>query len=1029
MKNASAWLRHPQVTLVCTALLFAAGIFSLMTMPRREDPKITVRIGVMAVMYPGATSEQVEQQVTKVLEERLFRYEEVRKAKTYSTSRPGYAFINIELQDGVDRPDLFWSKLRHDMAVVRQTSLPPGVLGPILDTDFGDTIAVLLVLHGGPYDYRQLKDFSERIEEALRAIPATSKVKRYGEQKEQIYVTSTPERISQYRTMLPQVIRALQARNTVQFGGQFDTDADTLSLHSSSLLQSPADLSRIVIDVSAQGQPIHLGDVAKLERRYVDPQFLTRFNGDPALMISVEMLEGNNIVDFGRQISEKLTEVRTLLPPDLRIDFVADQPRMVQKRISSFMREFSIAIVSVILVTMLLLPFRVALVASIAIPTTVSITFALLHLRGIELQQVSISMLVVMLGILVDDAIVVADNYVEMLDHGRPPDYAAEHSARDILVPLLVATLTIIASFLPNLFTLTGSVGEFIYSLPIVVAISLSVSFAVAFFFTPLTCHRFITQGIRSQGSGKKGKPSLVDRLEARYEKVAALTLRAPKITVIGGALAVAAGVALMMLLPQRFFPPAEREQFVIDLWLPEGTKIEYTDALLRKVEKELSAEKLVANYGTFVGASAPRFYYNVDPQQPATNYGQILVNTTDVDKTPDLVYRLRNRLREVVPEAQTVVKELQQGDIYSGPVEVRISGDSLTELKALSGRVEQILRDIPGSEYVNRDWREDPFELKINLNEEVANRLGFSDASVSQSMAAGFSGTVVSTFWEGSRAVDILLRLDESRRRSFDDIRDFYLASPVTGARVPLRQIATLSPVWETGRIVRRNGVRTITVRSFFQQGVYASEILAQARKQIAGIPLPTGYQISYGGEYESQASMTGGIVKAACISVLLIFLILLFQFHSVGETLVVMSSIPLSLFGGAVGLMIVRMPFSFVAQLGFIGVGGVVVRNAILLVDYIKDCRSKGVALLDAARAAGARRMRPIFLTTLAAAVGVSPMLLSGSLMWAPMAAVMAFGLLFSMFFTLLVVPALYVLAVRREAGQETGPAGGTQ
>jgi multidrug efflux pump subunit AcrB len=1023
MTTGPAWLRHPQVTLVCTALLFAAGAWALLTMPRREDPKITVRVGVMMLLYPGATSEQVEQQVTKVIEQRLFRYDEVKKGKTYSTSRPGFAFLNIALEDWVQKPDLFWSKLRHDMLELRQTSLPPGVLGPTVDADFGDTIAVLLALHGGNYEYRQLKDYSETIEEALRTVRATSKVKRYGEQKEQIYITSTPERLAQYRVPLPKVIQALQARNTVQTGGHFDTADDKLPIQSNGLFGTPEQIGRIMIDVSPAGQPLYLGDVAKIERRYQDPQFLTRYNGEPAMMISVEMQEGYNVVEFGQQVSEKLAGVQRLLPPDLKVDLVANQPHMVKERISSFMREFGIAIVSVILVTMLLLPFHVALVAAVAIPVTVSATFGILNLCGIDLQQVSISMLVVMLGILVDDAIVVADNYVDLLDRGKSLDFAAAHCAREIVVPLLVATLTIIAAFLPTLFTLEGSVGEFIHSMPIVVAISLSVSFAVAFFFTPLICRTFIHQGLHAHGADAKPKFSLVDRLETHYEKLAGAVLKVPRLMVVLGVVAVAAGGLLISLLPQRFFPPAEREQFVIDLWLPEGTKVEYTDALLRKVEKELSANPLIASYGTFVGSSAPRFYYNVDPQQPAGNYGQILVNTRDVDKTPELVYRLRKRLREVVPDALTIVKELQQGEIFSAPIEVRISGEDLAQLKALSVQVDSILRGIPGSEYVHRDWRNDPYELKVNLDNELANRLGFSNASVGRSLAAGFDGVVVSTFWEGSRAVDILLRLDESSRQSFDDVRDAYLTSPVTGAKVPLRQIATLSPAWETGRIVRRNGMRTVTVRSFFQEGVYASNILKQARQKIAQIPLPPGYGIAYGGEYESQANMTGGIVKAALISTLLIFLILLFQFHSVTETLVVMSSIPLSLFGGAIGLLIVGMPFSFMAEIGFIGVGGVVVRNAILLVDYIKECRSRGESLIDAARSAGARRMRPIFLTTLAAAVGVAPMILSGSLMWAPMAAVIAFGLLFSMFFTLLVVPSLYVLTARKTADVEGG------
>lgn len=1011
MTSLPPWLRYRQVTLVLTAILFAAGLYSLLTMPRREDPKITVRIGVMALLYPGATSEQVERQVTKVVEDRLFRYEEVRKSKTFSTSRPGFAFLNIELEEWVKRPDLFWSKLRHDMNETKAMRLPPGVLGPIFDTDFGDTVAVLMALHGGNYGYRELKDYAERIEDAVRTVRATSKVKRFGEQKEQIWVTASSERLAQYQAPFSRVVQALQARNLVQFGGRFEAGKTQAPIDATGLLETPEQLRRVMVDVSPAGQPVYIGDVAGVERRYQDPQSFTRFNGERALMVSVEMQEGYNIVDFGRQVAAKIDEVRRLLPPDLRIDLVANQPAMVDKRISSFMREFGIAITAVILVTMLLLPLRVAMVAAIAIPVTVSVTFALLHVFGIELQQVSISMLVVMLGILVDDAIVVADNYVELLDRGKTLDYAAAHCARDIFIPVLVATVTIISAFVPTLFTLGGSVGEFIFSMPVVVTVSLAVSFAVAIFFTPLVCRHFITKGLNGGQEGPK-KFSLVGWFGTQYERVIGVALEHARLTCLFGVAAIAAGVLLLGALPQRFFPPAEREQFVIDAWMPEGTRIEATDAVLRRIENVLSKEPLVANFGTFAGSSAPRFYYNVDPQQPSGNYGQILVNTRDVERTPELVYSLRKKLRDAVPEALVVVKELQQGEIFSAPIEVRISGEDLAKLKALSARVEQTLREQRGSEYVHRDWRDDPYLIRVNLNDEVANRLGFTNASVARSLAVGFEGMVVSTFWEGSRAVDILLRLDEDNRRTFEDLRDAYLTSPVTGAKVQLRELGGIAPEWDTGRIVRRNGVRTVTVRSFFEEGVYASDLLKRATPAIRAIPLPPGYRIDFGGERESQSNMTGGILTAAAISTAMIFLILLFQFHSSREALVVMSSIPLSVFGAAVGLLLIGMPFSFVAQIGLIGVGGVVVRNSILLVDYIDERRSAGAPLLAAAHEAGGRRLRPIFLTTMAAAVGVTPMILSGSLMWAPMAAVIAFGLLFSMIFTLLVVPALYVV-----------------
>ena len=1023
MNSSPYWLRHPQVTLLCTAMLFAAGVWALLKMPRREDPKITVRVGVMALLYPGATSEQVEQQVTKYVEERLFRYPEVRKEKTFSTSRPGFCFFNIELEEWVKRPDLFWSKLRHDLLETRASRLPPGVIGPMLDTDFGDTIAVLLALHGGDYGYRELKDYAERVEEALRSLRPAAKVKRYGEQKERIYVTSTLERLAQYRVPITRVVQALQGRNVIQFGGRFEAGSSKLPITASALFETPEQIGRVMVDVSPTGQPVYIGDVARVERRYQDPEFVTRFNGERALMISVEMQEGYNIVEFGRQLTQKLAELRPMLPPDLRVDLLANQPLMVQKRIASFLKEFGIAIVSVILVTMILLPFHVALVAAIAIPVTVSVTFALLYLAGIELQQVSISMLVVMLGILVDDAIVVADNYVDLLDRGQSVEYAAAHCAREIFVPVLVATATIIAAFLPNLFTLTGSVGEFIFSMPVVVAISLSVSFAVAFFLTPLLCRRFIRRGLRAHEGTDKPKFSLVGLMERGYAHLSVPALNHRYLACLFGLLTVIGGVLLLRHLPQRFFPPAEREQFVIDVWLPEGYNIHATGAVVSRIEQVLRAEPLVANYGSFLGFSAPRFYYNVDPQQPAENYGQILVNTKDVDRTPALVYALRKRLRRIAPEAFVIVKELQQGDHYSAPIEVRFSGENLSDLKALAAQAAAILRSLPGAEYVHTDWREDAWQLRVDLNQPVANRLGFTNASVARSLAGSFEGIDVTTFWEGSRAVDVVLRLDESRRRSFDNVRNAYLTSPVTGAKVPLRQLGALRPEWETSRIVRRNGVRTITVRSFFKEGVFASDLVRLAKPRIEAIPLPRGYNVAWGGEKESQESMTGGIVTAAVISGVLIFLILVFQFHAPVQALVVMSSIPLSFFGAAVGLLIIGMPFSFVAQVGLIGVGGVVVRNSILLVDYINERRRAGEPLMKAAREAGARRLRPIFLTTMAAAVGVTPMILSGSLMWAPMAAVIAFGLIFSMFFTLLVVPALYVVACGR------GPEGGAQ
>ncbi|MGA8740637.1 MAG: efflux RND transporter permease subunit, partial [Terracidiphilus sp.] len=460
------------------------------------------------------------------------------------------------------------------------------------------------------------------------------------------------------------------------------------------------------------------------------------------------------------------------------------------------------------------------------------------------------------------------------------------------------------------------------------------------------------------------------------------------------------------------FFPLAERDQFVMDVWLPEGTRIEATDAAVRRIEAVLQKKSEVRSYTSFLGASFPRFYYNVNPVAPASNYAQILVNTHTVKGTPKLVEQLREQLPSVAPEAKVFVKELQQGDVMEAPVEVRIVGDDLGTIRSIGDQVQNILDHTPGAIYVHTDWHEDQMLAGVDLHQEVANRLGFTNTTIANELAGSLDGDTVSTFWEGDRDVDIDLRLDPAQRQTFQNVSDTYMLSPITGARVPVRAVASLSPEWHPGRIVRRNGVRTMTVRAFPARGRLASQILVDTKKQINQLELPPGYRIEYGGEAELQQETFVEMRSALGISMVLIFLILLLQFRTLTDTLIVMAAIPLALPGAALGLFITHNPFGFTAFIGVISLGGLVVRNSIILVDYIHERMKHGVPLEEATLEAGERRLRPIFLTTMAAAVGVTPMIISGSTMWSPLASVIAFGLLGSMFFTLVVIPVLFVV-----------------
>ncbi|MBI4891324.1 MAG: efflux RND transporter permease subunit [Acidobacteria bacterium] len=1025
MNPVKASLKYPQVTLLLTAAVFIAGLVSLATMPRREDPKITIRTGLVIASYPGATAEQVEKQVTRKIEERLFRFEEVRKAKTWSTSRNNVCVINVELEDHIKQPDQFWSKLRHAMIELKLTQLPEQVQGPIVRDDFGDTVALLLALHGGHYSSQELKEYAQRIEDELRGSRAVAKLARIGELKEEIRISSSMDRVSQYGLSPMKVIQALKGRNVIQYGGELKTAGGEVPLKTSGLFLAEEEIRRLMIDMSATGQPVYLGDLAKVERIDGEARTLCRYNGERAVLVSVEMLEGNNIVDFGKDLRGRIDSVRAALPPDLNVDVIADQPAVVEERISHFIREFGIAIAAVILVTVILLPFRVALIASLAIPVTVSATFAMLHMFGVELHQVSIAALIVVLGMVVDDAIVIADNYVELLDRGVPRAEAAWRCATELTVPVLTATATIIAAFLPMLM-ISGAVGEFIRALPIAVAVSLSCSFIVAMLLTPWLCRYFIRQGLHNHEEERPAqKFSVLDLMQRSYGVVIRLAMKQKTLTLAAGALAFCLGLALLVkLVPQRFFPTAERAQFVIHMWLPEGARLMATDAAVRRVEAHLKAEPLVSSYASFVGESAPRFYYNVDPEFPAVNYAQVLVNSKNAEETPRLVGRLRTELERIAPEARVLVRELEQGTVMKAPVEVRIVSahdgpDDIVSLRTLGAKVESILQQTPGAQYVFQDFHEDALDLSVQVDEEVANRLGLSNWSIALQLGGGFSGLPVTTFWEGDRDVPVTLRLDEEHRRTYEDVADAYVVSSLTGARVPLRSVARTAPQWRPARILHRNGVRTLTVLAISDEAHLPSQVLNRAKSEIVRLQLPAGYRIEYGGEIEGQQETFGEMNVVMALSVASIFLILLLQFRSPVQTLVIMMSIPLAIPGAVLGLLVTGNPFSFTAFMGVISLSGVVVRNAIILVEYINERRAAGVELEAAALEAGERRLRPIFLTTAAAAVGVVPMIASGSSLWSPLASVIAVGLICSMFFTLIVVPVLYVVSTRRSGG----------
>jgi multidrug efflux pump subunit AcrB len=1015
MNFVKATLKYKQVTFSVLLLMFALGVNSLINMPRREDPKITIPGGLIIAYFPGANTAQVEDQVTRKLEEYLFQYEEVQKEKTYSISSDGMVVVHLWLQDNVRKPDIFWSKLRHQLLVVKALELPQGVIGPVVNSDFGDTESMIIGIESDDAGYNEMKEYISKLEDQLRPISALSKLKRIGEQKEQITVTFSSEKMSQYDISLQQVVKILQSQNLINPTGEIKSEDLITPLYTNGYYNNEYDIKNQIVGASKTGAVVRLGNIAEFNREYAEPTSKITVNGKKAVLLAIQMHEGKNVVKTGKEVEKKLNEFAKQLPGNMELTTFINQPKIVSKNISQFLREFLLAIIAVIIVVFLLLPFRIAAVAATAIPMTVSITFALLHTFGLELHQVSLASLIAVLGMVVDDAIVIADNYVELLDRGNDRWTAAWRSATDLVVPVLTATITIIASFLP-LAILTGAIGEFIRALPITVTIALSSSFLVAMFLTPILCYVFIRKGLHDPNDpGKRKKISILDFMQSTYNKSIEWCLKHSRITITGSLATILLAALLFKFgIKQKFFPEAERDQFTVELWMPTGTRLEKTGEAILRIENVVKNDERVKSYATFIGRSAPRFYYNYSPEMPVTNYAQILINTKSKKATESLYRELTEKVGSIVPEGLPHVKLMQQGQPLTAHVEVRISGDNIARLQQIGNDVQDILRRTRGSDKIKTDFGEDFYGIKINLKDEAA-RLGFTTTSVSQMVYTGFNGYAVSTLYEGNNPINIVLRLDENDRRNLDDLQNIYLQSPVTGALVPLRQVAEMKPEWQKGKIIHRNGVRTLTILSETKDGVLPSELLKAIRPEIAKLDLPTGYKIFYGGEYANQQETYSYMVIALIISIIAIFLVLLFQFRNLKEVGLVMLTIPLSWFGAIFGLFITGNDFGFTAFTALISLSGIVVRNAIILIDHTNELLRKGMDIPTAAYEAGKRRLRPIFLTAMAAAIGVLPMILSGSPLWSPLASVIAFGVVWSMLISTITIPVLYTATIK--------------
>jgi multidrug efflux pump subunit AcrB len=1007
-------LSYKQLIIAVTGILVLVGIVALIQMPRDEFPEFKIRQGLIIGIFPGASSQQVEEQLTKKVENYLFQFEAVDKAKTHSISKENVMVIYVEVQRKEDDPKAFWAKLRLGLNDFKG-NLPSGVMSLTADDDFGNTSAVLLAVESETKTYKELEKYIEKFEDDVRKIPSTSRVKHFGLQKEEINVYIDDAKLTNYGIKPLMVFAALKPQSSVNYAGDIDDGKFIRPIHIPSGYKTESDIANQIIYSDPTGTVIRIKDVAKVVREYAEPDSYIRLNGKKCLIVSLEMLPGHNIVQYGNEVKKQIDKFTGGIPSDVHVGIISDMPDFVSQAIFSFLREFGLAILSVILVTILLLPKRVALVAASAIPISILITLGLMWATGVSLQTVSLAGLIIVLGMVVDNAIVIIDNYVEKLDNGITPHDAASQSVTDLFGSVFSATLIIIFSFVPMVIFMTGTAGDFVQSLPLTVSYALLVSLLVSVLLVPLMSYIFIKHGIK--GVNRKGnKKSILDRVQSYYDNVLEGSFKRKNLIVIIGAISFLLGLLLLMFTPQQSFPPFERNQFAVEVFLPNGSSLQQTDNVMKELEDKLKNDSRVKEVAAFIGTSSPRFNSLYAPNFPAKHYGQLLVITESNKATKEILDEYSNKYSDSNPNAYFKWKQLDMM-VAKAPIEIRISGDSMNTIKQVAAQVSDIVRGIEGAQWVRTDYGQSLQAVRLNLKQDEASRLGYSKMILDYSLMVGTKGFPVSTIWEGDYPVSVNLKVDKKTKTDVDDIMNQYVTSPFLISAVQVRQLADLDQEWTEGEIARRNGVRTITVMVDVERGIFAANIFDKARPIIDNLKLPKDVTISYGGEYEMGVDDMVPLYYAMAVTVAIIFLILLFQFKKIKTSLLIMMTMPLSLFGAALGLKITGYPFGVTALIGVISLMGIVVRNGIIYISYAEELRVQGQSVEEAAISAGKRRMRPIFLTSAAAAVGVIPMIASGSPLWGPLGSVICFGLIFAMVLSLLVLPVLYYLFHRND------------
>lgn len=1026
--NVSRWaLEHPALTRYLMVVLLMLGFAAYFQLGQDEDPPFTFRVMVVRAYWPGSSAQQMAEQVTDKIERALQEAPHADVIRSYT--KPGESLTLLQLRDSsppAEVPDV-WYQVRKRVGDIRST-LPPGVVGPVFNDDFGDVYGTIYALEADGFTAEELRQHAERVRGQLLRVPDVAKVALFGVQDEKVWVEISQRRLAQLGLDMNAVVAQLGAQNAVEGAGVIETGSDQVQVRVAGAFLSVDDLKlfpiRAVNPTTGQASSLRLSDIAEVRRGYVDPPVTkVRYQGRDVIALGISMAKGGDIIALGEALRARAADIRNDLPVGIELHQVQDQPQSVSRSVNEFVKVLIEAVVIVLAVSFVSLglhfkPLRIdvwpGLVVAITIPLVLAITFVVMYYAGVGLHKISLGSLIIALGLLVDDAIIAVEMMVRKLEEGYDRMRAATFAYEVTAMPMLTGTLITAVGFLP-IGMARSTVGEYTFAIFAVTAAALLISWVVSVYFVPYLGSLLLHTRSKVDGQAHE----LFDSpFYLRFRRLVDWCVDHRWITIAITLLTFALGIVGMGRVQQQFFPDSSRPEILVDLWMPEGSGFAATEAVAHRFEARMMKEAGVESVATWIGAGVPRFYLPLDQTFPQSNAAQAIVLPRSLEEREALRHRLPALLAEEFPEVRARAKLLPNGPPVAYPVQFRVMGPDATQVRAWADKAKALLREHPSMRGVNDNWNESIKTVRLDVDQDKARALGVSSQAIAQASRSGLSGWTVGQYREGDRLLDIVVRQPADEREVLTDLGNGYVPT-ASGKAIPLPQIAQANFAWEPGVMWREGRDFAITVQGDTEEGVQGPTVSAALwpRMQELSAQMPPGYRITLAGAAEESGKGQGSIAAGAPLMLFIMFTLLMLQLQSFSRAMLVFLTGPLGIAGVAGALLLLDRPFGFVALLGVIALMGMIMRNAVILIDQIEQDRRHGVPAAQAIADAAVRRFRPIVLTAAAAVLAMIP--LSRSVFWGPMAVAIMGGLIVATVLTLLALPAMYAawFRVRRE------------